>query len=127
MSGADELAEFQRANDAPHFNTYPLVSYESGLSSPADVLSIWRSEFDACYEEGMLFHPVMHPQMIGRPHRIKVLERLVQHVNGHSNVRFARPEDAARHWRDVLPADERDVRSVRPRRAPTPSPDRAKL
>jgi peptidoglycan/xylan/chitin deacetylase (PgdA/CDA1 family) len=116
-SGDGELVElpwYWSQDDAPHFNfnMYPLVSYQSGLSSPSDVLSIWQTEFDACYEEGLLFHLVMHPQIIGRPHRMKLLERLVQHIKGHSDVWFARPKDVARYWRDTVPADARDVRPI---------------
>lgn len=109
-----ELPWYWSQDDAPHFNfnMYPLVSYQSGLSSPSDVLSIWRTEFDACYEEGLLFHLVMHPQIIGRPHRMKMLERLVQHMRGHSDVWFARPRDVAGYWRDAIPAADRDVRSI---------------
>jgi peptidoglycan/xylan/chitin deacetylase (PgdA/CDA1 family) len=109
-----EIPWFWSQDDAPHFNfnMYPLVSYQSGMSSPSDVLSIWKTEFDGCYEEGLLFHLVMHPQIIGRPHRMKMLERLVQHIKGHSDVWFARPKDIARYWRENVPEHERDVRTV---------------
>lgn len=109
-----EIPWFWSQDDAPHFNfnMYPLVSYQNGMSSPSDVLSIWKTEFDAVYEEGLLFHLVMHPQIIGRPHRMKMLERLVKHIKGHSGVWFARPKDIARHWRDVVTEADRDIRSI---------------
>lgn len=109
-----EVPWFWSSDDAPHFNfnMYPLVSYQSGMSSPADVLSIWKTEFDACYEEGLLFHLVMHPQIIGRPHRMKMLERLVSHIKGHPDVWYARPKDVARYWRDTVSETDRDIRSV---------------
>jgi peptidoglycan/xylan/chitin deacetylase (PgdA/CDA1 family) len=28
----------------------------------------------------------MHPQIIGRPHRMQMLERIIQHILGHDNV-----------------------------------------
>lgn len=109
-----EIPWFWSQDDATHFNfnMNPTVSYQSGISSPADVLSIWKTEFDACYDEGLLFHLVLHPQIIGRPHRMMMLEKLIQYIRGHSKVWFARPKDVARYWRKNIPEQDRDIRSI---------------
>lgn len=109
-----ELPFYWSQDDAPHFNfnMYPLVSYQSGLSAPADVLNIWKSEFDACYEDGLLFHLVTHPQIIGRPHRRHMLESLIEHMTDRTDVWFARPRDVARFWAETVPEAERDVRQI---------------
>jgi hypothetical protein len=38
----------------------------------------------------------MHPQVIGRGHRIKLLERCIEHILSHNKVSFARMGDAAK-------------------------------
>jgi len=42
----------------------------------------------------------MHPQIIGRSHRIRMLEDVPQSITGRSDVRIARPESDARHYRE---------------------------
>lgn len=109
-----ELPWFWSQDDAPHlnYNMYPLVSYQSGISSPSDVLDIWRMEFDACYDEGLVFHLVMHPQIIGRPHRMRMLEQLIQHIQGYDDIWFARPKEIIRYWRNTVDEANRDTQSV---------------
>lgn len=109
-----ELPFYWSQDDAPHFNfnMYPQVSYQSGISAPGDVLDIWTSEFDACYEEGLLFHLVTHPQIIGRPHRRKMLEGLIDHITDHSDVWVTTPREVARYWRETVAEEDRDVRGV---------------
>ncbi len=56
---------------------------------PAQVLDIFRREFDAAYEDGGLFQVVMHPHVIGYRSRIWVLEDLIQHAKSRGDVWFA--------------------------------------
>lgn len=97
-----ELPFHWSTDDAPffNFNMGPQVSYQSGMNSPSDVYDVWTTEFDACYERGLLLNFAMHPQIIGRPHRIKMLEDVIQHIKGHSDVWIAQPKEVARYWRD---------------------------
>src|SRR3546814_18039422 len=37
------------------------------------ILQVWKDEFDAIREWGGVFNLVMHPQVIGRPSRLKLL------------------------------------------------------
>lgn len=96
-----ELPFHWSTDDAPfwNYNSSPPVSYQSGMTPPSDVYEIWRAEFDACYDWGLLLNLAMHPQIIGRPHRLKMLEELIQYVKGHSDVWIARPREVARYWR----------------------------
>jgi peptidoglycan/xylan/chitin deacetylase (PgdA/CDA1 family) len=41
----------------------------------------------------------MHPQVIGRGHRMAMLERLIEHILAAGEVRFARLIDVAREMR----------------------------
>jgi hypothetical protein len=44
----------------------------------------------------------MHPQVIGRGHRITMLERLIRHMRSRSGVRFATMEEVAREAKPRL-------------------------
>jgi peptidoglycan/xylan/chitin deacetylase (PgdA/CDA1 family) len=47
---------------------------------PADVLDIFRREFDAAYEAGGLFQLTMHPHIITPRSRIWILEELIRYA-----------------------------------------------
>jgi len=40
----------------------------------------------------------MHPQYIGRPGRLLMLERLIEHIKSFPNVEFMRAIDVAKMW-----------------------------
>ena len=70
-----------------------------GLSDPDKVLRIWIDEFEGYYENGSSFVLTMHPQIIGRYHRMKMLEQLVEHMLAKGDVWFTRCIDIAEHWK----------------------------
>ena len=45
------------------------------------------------------FTLTMHPQYIGRPGRLLMLERLIEHIRTFPNVEFMRAVDVAEMWR----------------------------
>jgi peptidoglycan-N-acetylglucosamine deacetylase len=63
---------------------------------PADVLDIFRREFDAAYQEGGIFQLTMHPHIIGYRSRIWLLEEIIRHAQSHANVWCATHGDIAR-------------------------------
>ena len=67
-------------DDWPHFqfNFAPRV----GLSAPSKVLEIWQGELDLMHAhvDGGVLIVMMHPQVIGRGHRVAMLERFVEHA-----------------------------------------------
>lgn len=75
-----------------------------GIRNQDDVYGIWAEEFEGMYEEGGYFHLMMHPQVIGRPHRMRMVERLIQRMVGKGDVWFARPIDLVEHWAAQSPA-----------------------
>jgi len=83
-------------DDWPHF-TFNFAPLRVGLSAPSKVLEIWQGDFDYLlrHEETGVFTVTMHPQVIGRGHRMAMLERLIQHVLDHPEARFARMGDLA--------------------------------
>jgi peptidoglycan/xylan/chitin deacetylase (PgdA/CDA1 family) len=69
-------------DDFPHFEYIRLPNRVSpGLSAASKVEEIWRDEFDFMVRDvpNGVFTLTMHPQVIGRGHRILMLERLIAH------------------------------------------------
>jgi peptidoglycan/xylan/chitin deacetylase (PgdA/CDA1 family) len=69
-------------DDFPHFEYIRLPTRLSpGLSAASKVEEIWRDEFDFMVREvpNGVFTLTMHPQVIGRGHRLLMLERLIAH------------------------------------------------
>ena len=93
-----ELPVSWELDDAPYFlfNFFP---YMAGLSTPAEVLEIWKAEFDGSYRVGGCFLLVVHPFCIGRHPRIAMLSELVSYILGHGDVWFATYLDVATEWR----------------------------
>lgn len=84
-------------DDWPHF-TFNFDPLRVGLSAPTKVFEIWAGEFDYMVEhdESGIFTLTTHPQVIGRGHRMALLERFVEHVLSTDLVRFARMGDVAK-------------------------------
>jgi peptidoglycan/xylan/chitin deacetylase (PgdA/CDA1 family) len=88
---------------------------------------IWKAEFDYLYQRvgTGLMTVTMHPQVIGRGHRMVFLEQFIDYVAGHSGARFTRLVDYQREWRagrtpslpnDAGPARADNVKNVSPPR-----------
>jgi peptidoglycan/xylan/chitin deacetylase (PgdA/CDA1 family) len=89
-------------DDWPHFEYLSLGGRISpGLSAPSKVEEIWRGEFDFMYRDvpGGVYTLTMHPQVIGRGHRLLMLERLVDYFAGHDGVQFTTLGGAAEAFR----------------------------
>jgi peptidoglycan/xylan/chitin deacetylase (PgdA/CDA1 family) len=82
-------------DDWPHFQ-FNFSPSRVGLSAPSKVLEIWQGELDymdANVDGGVLV-VCMHPQVIGRGHRVAMLERFVEHARG-LGVSFAQMREVA--------------------------------
>ncbi len=70
---------------------------------PRDILQWWKDQFDQLYEEGTKGRPAvmtmgLHPFIIGRPYRAKVLREFLGYVSAKPKVWFARSDEAADHY-----------------------------
>jgi peptidoglycan/xylan/chitin deacetylase (PgdA/CDA1 family) len=94
-----ELPVAWELDDAPHFlfNFFP--TYLVGLSAPSKVYEIWASEFDGAYLHNGVYVLTMHPQIIGRWHRMVMLEKLIQYIAGHTEVWFATCSEIVTEWK----------------------------
>lgn len=75
-------------DDAP-FWLYSNRLQGRSMAAPSAVLETWTREFDGlAEEEGRCLVLGMHPQVIGRPSRMWVLRKFVEHVLEHGGARF---------------------------------------
>jgi peptidoglycan/xylan/chitin deacetylase (PgdA/CDA1 family) len=88
-----------------HLDDWPQFEYKPGrdgrLRPPSMVLEIWKGEFDYLYYQvrhGVLV-VTMHPQAIGRGHRMLMLKEFIEYMLSHSGVRFSTCIDYVREWR----------------------------
>lgn len=93
-------------DDFPHFEYLSLRAIGAnnpGLSAPSKVEEVWRGEFVFMYRDvpNGVFTLTMHPQVIGRGHRLLMLERLIAWMKEHPGVQFATLRSAAQTFRDA--------------------------
>jgi peptidoglycan-N-acetylglucosamine deacetylase len=91
-------------DDFPHFEFVPGFGRQQ---PPSAVEEVWRGEFDYAYANvpGGFYDLCMHPQAIGRGHRLMMLERLIEHIKGHDEVVFESVGDYVQRWKDANPLD----------------------
>lgn len=84
-------------DDWPHFQ-FNFNPYRNGTSAPGKVLEIWQNDFDwmHAHVDGGILTVTMHPQVIGRGHRVAMLEQFILHCLERGDVKFERMGDVAR-------------------------------
>jgi peptidoglycan-N-acetylglucosamine deacetylase len=95
-------------DDFPHFEYLVLRPgglRNPGLSAGSKVEEIWGDEFAFMHREiaGGVFTLTMHPQVIGRGHRLLMLERLIATLRGYDGVQFTTLGAAADAFRTASP------------------------
>ena len=85
-------------DDAPNFVYAPTAGRLGPMRNPDEVYGTWAAEFEGLYHYGRAFTLTMHPQYIGRPGRLLMLDRLIRHIRGFPNVEFMRAIDVAEMW-----------------------------
>jgi peptidoglycan/xylan/chitin deacetylase (PgdA/CDA1 family) len=64
---------------------------------PTAVLSAWKDEFRGMYGQQGAFILTLHPQFVGRPSRIAMLQELIDYIRSFSGVWFARGLELAEY------------------------------
>jgi peptidoglycan/xylan/chitin deacetylase (PgdA/CDA1 family) len=62
------------------------------------VLSIWKDELDETRDWGGLVTTVLHPQVSGRPMRLRLLREFLSHARALGDVWIATGQEIARHF-----------------------------
>jgi peptidoglycan-N-acetylglucosamine deacetylase len=95
-----ELPVHWSLDDWEQYAYLPRPPFKSPIESPQKVLDLWISELDAMRRHGCLFVLTCHPFLSGRPHRIEVLRKLIEHALDAKDVEFVEAREAARRARD---------------------------
>jgi len=82
-------------------------SLPQGFSQGDDFFTYLRDAFDVLYTEGdeapKMLNVGMHCRLLGRPGRMRSLQRFLDHIERHDRVWVCRRIDIARHWKQVHP------------------------
>jgi allantoinase len=80
-----------------------------GFSHGDEFFEYLRDSFDVLYAEGAesprMMSIGMHCRILGRPGRLRGLQRFLDHVERHDRVWISRRIDIARHWKQQHPFD----------------------
>jgi allantoinase len=78
-----------------------------GFNTADHFFTYLRDSFDVLYAEGAdrpkMMSIGMHCRLLGRPGRMRALQRFLDHVQAHEKVWVCRRVDIARHWRTTFP------------------------
>jgi allantoinase len=82
-------------------------SLPQGFATGEDFFDYLRDSFDVLYAEGAerpkMMSVGMHCRLLGRPGRLRAMQRFLDHVERHDRVWVCRRLDIARHWRRTHP------------------------
>ena len=95
--GLDDFPAFEHIATRTTINT--------GFASPSQIYENWSGDFDYLYErvgEGV-YILTMHPQTIGRGHRLLMLERLFEHIRARDGVTFKTMREVALEFKERHP------------------------
>jgi peptidoglycan/xylan/chitin deacetylase (PgdA/CDA1 family) len=84
-------------DDWPHFAWSGTSDSARNIRGTAEVETIWKEEFDAMRELSACYVLTMHPQVIGRPSRVKMFERVLEYIQSQSNTWIATCSELAAH------------------------------
>lgn len=95
-SGPVELPWHWSLDDAVYF----LFSIKSPrpIFTNDHVLDIWNREFDQIHRWGGLTNLIMHPQVIGRPSRLLLLQSFIDHVRQSPGAWFGTALEVTQAW-----------------------------
>ncbi len=90
-------------DDAPYYLFFKPPITMAQFHDPREVEHIWRTDMDGTLDEGGVFTLTCHPSIIGRHHRMAILENLVDHAKRRGDVWAAPLAEIAEHvnrtWR----------------------------
>ncbi len=98
--GVVELPVSWILDDAPHF-LLSLTTPGRVVQNQRQVLEMWTDEFDGLLADGAprTYVLTLHPQVIGRPSRILMLENLIRHIRMSPYAEFVTCRQAAEAYR----------------------------
>lgn len=88
-------------DDAPFFQ-YSIVLPGRTMQAPSALFEAWACELDVLHAERRMMMVGMHPQLIGQPSRLTVLERLIEHALEKGDVWIGRCDEMVADMRPRL-------------------------
>jgi peptidoglycan-N-acetylglucosamine deacetylase len=94
-----EVPIYWALDDWPYFEPAPATGRDA-LSAPSRVFEIWLGELEYAWRHapGGLLTITMHPECIGRGHRMAMLERFIAEAKSHEGVVFDRLDRYLERW-----------------------------
>jgi len=84
-AGLVELPVSWVLDDAPHF-WFDESTWNKTIRSAEEVRALWQEEFTAAHAGKGYFGLTMHPQFIGRPARLRMLDQFISWIESHEGV-----------------------------------------
>ena len=102
-----DIAANWYVDDLPPMMFMKKAPNSHGFVNPRHIEEMWRDQFDWVYREMDygVFAFTIHPDVAGRPQVLLMLERLIDHINGHDGVEWATFEEIADDFRARYPFD----------------------
>ena len=98
-SGLVIVPSYYEMDDFHSFADYPgIQGYEARIQSPQTAYEIWTTAFDGYYKYGLCYTTMFHPQIIGKPGYIILLDRLLSYLNRFPRVWYATAAQVAEYW-----------------------------
>jgi len=95
------VPSYYEMDDFHLFADYPGVpGYEARIQSPQTAYEIWTTAFDGYYKYGLCYTTMFHPQIIGKPGYIMLLDRLLSYMKKFPKVWYAKADQIAEYWID---------------------------
>lgn len=98
-----EIPPHWGTDDWPPFAHFAEIDYLMPVRSPSDGIRSFVEEFDAAYEAGGFWMPVLHPFLTGRLARWREMEKCLERILDKGDVWFAALEDIASHAKQSRP------------------------
>ncbi|KEQ87967.1 glucose 1-dehydrogenase [Aureobasidium pullulans EXF-150] len=85
-----EIPANWHVDDWPPLQPMPGRAGTHGFISTHELEKLWLEQFDYAYEEydTFIFPMSIHPQVSGKPHVIKMHERIIEYINKHEGVEW---------------------------------------
>ena len=96
-----EIPVHWELDDVPYFNYVPSLGTRNLMASPDHVYQVWSAAFEGMYHYGRSLVLTMHPFVIGRPGRLRMLERLLRYISEFPGAEFMRAVDVAEMWAEA--------------------------
>ncbi|MGD2142228.1 MAG: hypothetical protein PVH79_01955, partial [Candidatus Bathyarchaeota archaeon] len=97
-NGLIEVPSYYEMDDFHLFADYPgIAPYHARMLSPETGWEIWTTAFEGYHQYGLCYTTMFHPQIIGKPGNLMLLDKLLNYIKKYPDVWFAKAEEIAQH------------------------------